>query len=129
MSRQDYTQSRRAGGFVRKPTRAGVDYSQFATKEWALLISFFRWYPDIMEDICVSDRPDYTNSLMGRVTKRYMARYTETFTYASRGYGKTSCIISDKCNKGILWPGEITGYYAPVSVQAAPLASKAFASY
>lgn len=129
MSRQDYTQSRRAGGFVRKPTRAGVDYSQFATKEWSLLISFFRWYPDIMEDICVSDRPDYTNSLMGRVTKRYMARYTETFTYASRGYGKTSCIISDKCNKGILWPGEITGYYAPVSVQAAPLASKAFASY
>ena len=129
MSRQDYTQSRRAGGFVRKPTRAGVDYAQFATKEWALLISFFRWYPDIMEDICVSDRPDYTNSLMGRVTKRYMARYIETFTYASRGYGKTSCIISDKCNKGILWPGEITGYYAPVSVQAAPLASKAFASY
>nr|DAK80459.1 MAG TPA: large terminase [Caudoviricetes sp.] len=66
---------------------------------------------------------------MNRVTKRYMARYTETFTYACRGYGKTTCIVSDKCNKGILWPGEITGYYAPIEAQAAPLASKAFQSY
>lgn len=66
---------------------------------------------------------------MNRVTKRYMARYRETFTFASRGYGKTSDLISDKCNKGILWPGEVTGYYAPAEKQAAPLASKAFAGY
>lgn len=129
MARKDYTYSRRQGAFVKKQTRAGVDYDAFATKEWALLISFFRWYPDILEDLCQSERPEYTNSLMNRVTKRYMARYTETFTYASRGYGKTTCIVSDKCNKGILWPGEITGYYAPVEAQAAPLASKAFDSY
>ena len=58
-----------------------------------------------------------------------MARYQETFTYACRGYGKTTCIVSDKCNKGIMWPGEITGYYAPSEKQAAPLASKAFADY
>ena len=84
---------------------------------------------DIMEDICEGDRAEYSNSLMNRVTKRYMARYRETFTFASRGYGKTSDLISDKCNKGILWPGEITGYYAPSEKQAAPLASKAFAGW
>ena len=82
-----------------------------------------------MEDICQGERAEYENSLMNRVTKRYMARYRETFTFAARGYGKTSCLISDKCNKGILWPGEITGYYAPSEVQAAPLASKAFAGW
>lgn len=119
----------RAGGFLNKPTRETIDYSQFATKEWALLISFFRWYPDILEDICQGEHAEYANSLMNRVTKRYMARYRETFTFASRGYGKTTCIISDKCNKGILWPGEITGYYAPSETQAAPLASKAYATY
>lgn len=84
---------------------------------------------DILEDICEGERAEYSNSLMNRVTKRYMARYRETFTFASRGYGKTSCLISDKCNKGILWPGEVTGYYAPAEKQAAPLASKAFAGY
>lgn len=131
MARKDYFFSRRAGGggFVKRQTRAGVDYEKYATREWALLISFFRWYPDILEDICEGEHPEYHNSLMNRVTKRYMARNAETFTYASRGYGKTTAIVSDKCNKGILWPGEITGYYAPVEKQAAPLASKAFASY
>ena len=69
------------------------------------------------------------NSLMNRVTKRYMARYQETFTTGSRGLGKTSTIVADKCDKGIVWPGEITGYYAPVEKQAAPLASAAFATY
>lgn len=129
MARKDYTYSRRQGAFVKRQTRAGVDYDKYATPEWALLISFFRWYPDILEDICEGERAEYSNSLMNRVTKRYMARCTETFTYASRGYGKTTCIVSDKCNKGILWPGEITGYYAPVEAQAAPLASKAFDGY
>ena len=131
MARKDYYFSRRAGGggFVRRPTRQGVDYSKFATEQWAILLSFFRWYPDILEDIFVGDNAKYTNSLMNRVTKRYMARYNETFTYACRGYGKTTCIVSDKCNKGILWPGEITAYYAPVESQAAPLATKAFADY
>ena len=84
---------------------------------------------DILEDICEGDRAEYSNSLMNRVTKRYMARYRETFTFACRGYGKTSCLISDKCNKGILWPGEVTGYYAPAESQAAPLASKAYAGW
>ena len=84
---------------------------------------------DILEDICEGDRAEYSNSLMNRVTKRYMARYRETFTFASRGYGKTSCLISDKCVKGILWPGEVTGYYAPAESQAAPLASKAYAGW
>lgn len=107
----------------------GVDYTQYATEQWAILIAFFRAFPDILEDICMGDRCEYPQSLMGRVTKRYMARYQETFTFASRGYGKTTDIVSHKCDKGLLWPGEITGYYAPVEKQAAPLASKAFASY
>ncbi len=38
-----YTFSRKTGSYVQRETRAGVDYDQFATKEWALLISFFRW--------------------------------------------------------------------------------------
>lgn len=61
--------------------------------------------------------------------KRAAARYERTFFYASRGTGKTTCIVSDRCNKGILFPGEIVGYYAPTEKQAAPIASKAFATY
>ena len=119
----------RSEGMVKISTTERVDYSKFATPEWEFLISVFRFWPDILEDICEGERAEYSNSLMNRVTKRYMARYRETFTFACRGYGKTSCLISDKCNKGILWPGEITGYYAPAEAQAAPLASKAYAGW
>lgn len=126
---KENTYSHKEKGFVYKNERGGIDYERFATREWALLLSFFRWYPDIMEDLACGDHPDFHNSLINRVMKRYMARYEETFTAATRGLGKTTCIVSDKCNKGILWPGEITGYYAPVEKQAAPLASKAFATY
>lgn len=128
-SSRPYTFSRNQGRYIKKETRAGVDYSQFATKEWALLISFFRWYPDIMEDICMGPNPEFENGLINRMMKRYMARYQETFTTGSRGLGKTSTIVADKCDKGIVWPGEITGYYAPVEKQAAPLASSAFSTY
>ena len=109
--------------------REGINYDEFATPEWALLISFFRYYPDILEDLCRGENAEFSNSLINRVMKRYMARYQETFTTGSRGIGKTTTVVSDKCNKGILWPGEITGYYAPVMTQAAPLASKAYATY
>ena len=61
--------------------------------------------------------------------KRAMARNERTFFYASRGTGKTTCVVSDRCNKGILFPGEIVGYYAPAEKQAAPIASKAYATY
>lgn len=61
--------------------------------------------------------------------KRYMARSQESFTTGSRGLGKTTVIVSYKGDAGIMWPGEITGYYAPAENQAAPLASKAFATY
>lgn len=109
--------------------REGINYDEFATPEWALLISFFRYYPDILEDLARGENAEFSNSLINRVMKRYMARYQETFTTGSRGIGKTTTVVSDKCNKGILWPGEITGYYAPVMTQAAPLASKAYATY
>lgn len=117
------------GHYVRKSGREGVNYSEFATDTWRLLLSFFRWYPDILEDIVEADNKEFSNSIINRVMKRAMARYQETFTTGSRGIGKTTTVVSDKCNKGILWPGEITGYYAPVEKQAAPLASKAFATY
>lgn len=117
------------GHYVRKSARQGVDYSDFTNECWALLLSFWRFYPDILEDMTEADNREYSNSLINRVMKRAMAREQEVFVTGARGLGKTTTVVSDKCNKGILWPGEITGYYAPVENQAAPLASKAFATY
>lgn len=125
----EYAFNRRTNSFSKKQTRTGVDYDAYATKTWSLLVSFFRWYPDILHDICEGEHCQFHLSLPQRVTLRYMARYSSTFTFGSRGFSKTTCVVASRCDDGILWPGSITGYYAPVEKQAAPLASKAFADY
>ena len=119
----------RKGHYEKKRERERINYERYATEQWAILLAFFRYYPDVLEDICEGDNPEYSNSVINRMMKRAMARYERTFFYASRGTGKTTCVVSDRCNKGILFPGEIVGYYAPADVQAAPIASKAFATY
>lgn len=129
MARPGYAFSRSQGKWVKWNKREVVNYDNFATPQWALLVAMFRYYPDILEDLVQSDNPAYVNSLLGRVAKRAMARNERTFLYACRGFGKTSDIISERCNRGILYPGEIVGYYAPAENQAAPIASKAFADY
>lgn len=124
-----FVYNKQKGHYEKRRDRERINYDRFATEQWAILIAFFRVYPDILEDICESDNPEYSNSIINRVMKRAMARYERTFFYASRGTGKTTCVVSDRCNKGILFPGEIIGYYAPAEVQAAPIASKAFATF
>ena len=98
-------------------------------QRWALIIAFFRAFPDILLDMFESDDCEFRNSLMTRLVLRARARNAVTFIYACRGFGKTTGTIASRCTAGILWPGEITGYYAPVEKQSAPLAGKAFATY
>lgn len=129
MARQDYRYSYHLGHFVRKETREAVNYDTYVTPQWIWLIAFFTYYPDILMDICEGDNPEYHLSLINRVMLRAAARYERTFFYASRGTGKTTCIVADRCLKGLLFPGEIVGYYAPADNQAAPIASKAFATF
>ena len=98
-------------------------------ERWALIIAFFRAFPDILQDMFESGDCEFKNSLMTRLVMRARARNAVTFIYACRGFGKTTGTIASRCTAGILWPGEITGYYAPVEKQSAPLAGKAFATY
>lgn len=126
---RNYKYVSRAGAFVKNRTRQGVDYEALATEQWAELIAFFRWFPDILEDLCEGENCEYHNSLIGRVIKRAMVRYHQSFIYGTRGLSKTTCVISAASNKGITYPGEVMAYYAPAEKQAAKIASEAFHTY
>lgn len=129
MADWNFRYSHHLGKFVKKDDKEIINYDNFVTPTWIWLIAFFRYYPDILMDICESDNPEFHLSLINRVMLRAAARYERTFVYASRGTGKTTCIVSDRCVKGLVFPGEIVGYYAPAENQAAPIASKAFATF
>ena len=52
---------------------------------WAFLISFLRWYPDMLLDLLRADDADYELTLIQRVFLRAKARYQFCGIMACRG--------------------------------------------
>ena len=44
--------------WVDKETERKIDYDQFDDEACALLISYWRWYPDKFVDLCEAETPD-----------------------------------------------------------------------
>ena len=42
-------------GWIKKQETEERNYSEYCNESWALLISFFRWYPDVMQDVFRSE--------------------------------------------------------------------------
>lgn len=104
-----------------------VNYSKKENKRaWALLISYFRWYPDRLLALCQSDDADFAQQFIQALIWRVDARYKETFITGSRGLSKTFTKMAGAQTEMLLWPGEKIRYFAPALNQAADLAKSAF---
>lgn len=115
-------------GWTTKKLTQDRDYSEIAENEsWAFLISFFRWFPDVLLDILRSPEADYpTEELIQRVMMRAFARYQYVDITGCRGLTKTSSKLKQKLCFNILWPATKSSYYGPSYKQMAPIASKTF---
>lgn len=116
-------------GWIKKKETEERDYAGFCDDSWALLMSFFRWYPDILLDVFRSDDAKYELPLIHRVILRADARYQFTDVTGSRGLGKTTTVMQYGCVQGALWPGQKTVYTGPSYKQQAALAKAAFADF
>ena len=116
-------------GWIKKRETEERDYSGFCNDSWALLISFFRWYPDIFQDVFRSDDAKYELPLIHRVILRAYARYQFVDVTGSRGLGKTTTVMQYGCDQGLLWPGQKTVYTGPSFKQQATLAKAAFSDF
>lgn len=123
---QGYTYSKTQGRFVKKNTEQAFDYDSINKKSAALLVSFFRWYPDYYLDLIRSDRADHKLELLQRVILRIMARYRITHITGCRGGTKTYLMNGEKQIEGTFFPGEKMGYTAPAQKQSANLGSDAY---
>ena len=93
-------------GWVKKRATTERDYSAFEDDGWALLISFWRWYPDALCDLLRDPNADYANEeLIQRVMMRAFARYKNVDITGCRGLTKTSTKFKQKLTHNILWPG------------------------
>ena len=120
--------SKKRGRWETVNKEQAFDYDNVNKKSWALLISFFRFYPDFLLDLLRSPNAPYGLELPQRIMLRVQARYQTTYITGARGITKTFVVMAGKETDGVLYPGERVRYFAPNQKQSAVLASQAFAS-
>lgn len=125
-SGQGKTFSKKMGKWINKKKEQCFDYENVDKKSWALLISFFRWYPDYFYDLIQSPNAKYKLELPQRLMLRIFARYRNVYITGARGLTKTYVVMLSKEHDGIFFPGEKIRYVAPAQKQSAKLASDAF---
>lgn len=118
--------SKKLGRWQKNETEKAFDYDSVDADSSALIISFFRAYPDFFSDLCRAPDAQYSLELPQRMMLRIMMRYRNVYVTGCRGLTKTYCILLGKMVKGILWPGLRMRYTAPNQKQAAALATQAF---
>lgn len=121
-----YSWSSKLGRWVKKTTENGFDYENTNLESGAFIISFFRWYPDLLLDMIESDNADFKLELPERLAIRSCARYSEFYETGPRGIGKTYCLVLARMLDGVLFPNEIMRYCGPSYKQVAELAAVAF---
>ena len=81
------------------------NYDVYDADACALLVSYWRWYPDKFLDLIESENSDYSLELIQRVNLRAFCRYQNVFVTDSRGTTKTYAVFLSDLVKGVLWPG------------------------
>lgn len=123
---QGKTYIKSTGKWVTKKKEQAIDYDKIDKKAWALLISFFRFYPDFFYDLIRAKSAPFGLELLQRIMLRVQARYAFTYITGARGATKTFVVMLSKEHDGVFYPREIMRYYAPSQKQSAKLASKTF---
>ncbi len=113
-------------GWVAKKIFEDANYDNLG-EGWIFLISFMRWFPDMLQDIMHSEDADYELSLLQRVFMRAKARYQYCDITACRGATKTYSSMNEELDELQLWPGIQTAYFGPNYKQMAKIAGQTYA--
>ena len=113
-------------GWVPKPKADETRYDRLG-EGWALLIAFFRWWPDYYVELFRSDNSDYSGlELIQRVVMRAQARYRFVDITGCRGLTKTYATVLENLVEMEVWPSMKISYYGPSYKQMAKIGSQTF---
>lgn len=112
--------------WVNKSTERPNDYDKNVSLAAALLLTYWRLYPDRYMAFCEAEQPDYRLAPIQCMMLRAEARYQNVFVTGTRGMGKTYVGMAGRLCFGNLYPGVKMPYYGPSLKQTAKLCSEAF---
>mgnify|MGYP007101918081 CR=1 FL=1 len=93
---------------------------------WGFIISFWRYFPDMIQDLLRSDEADYELTLVQRIIIRAKARNQYVDITGCRGLTKSFCSIIEEGDEMILYPSIRTAYFGPSYKQTSKIASQTF---
>lgn len=73
-------------------------------KQWADLIAYYRWFPDLWYDLITPETGGIRLDLDQRVLLRMMARFPSTYSVFNRGYSKTLLMVMSKVHRCVFFP-------------------------
>ena len=73
-------------------------------KQWADLVAYYRWYPDLWYDLITPETGGIRLDLDQRVLLRMMARFPSTYSVFNRGYSKTLLMVMSKIHRCVFFP-------------------------
>ena len=101
-------------------------FDRYATKAGAMLIAYWRLYPDRFAAFCEAEKPDYTLAPIQCMMLRAECRYSEVFKTGGRGITKSYTGLLSRMILGVLYPGIKEQYFGPSLKQTARIVSSTF---
>lgn len=98
-------------------------YNGMANPAGALLITYWRMYPDRMMAFLEAEKPDFKMTLIQVIMLRAQCRYKEDFFTGGRGLTKSYVGYSACLCKGTLYPGVKLPYFGPTLKQTVSIIS------
>lgn len=103
-----------------------LSYEGYANKAGALLISYWRQYPDRFLALCEAEQPDYRLAPIQVLMLRAEVRNAEVFITGGRGITKSYIGLLSRMVLGVLYPGVRLQYFGPSLKQTAQIISATY---
>lgn len=107
-------------------TEDKADYGGMTNEAGALLIAYWRLYPDRFLAVCRAKHPDFVLAPIQCVMLRAECRDEEVFITGGRGITKSYIGLLSRMVLGVLYPGIRLQYFGPSLKQTTAIISKTF---
>ena len=115
-----------AGKGSKETLQEAALYDGMANEAGAMLITYWRMYPDRMAAFFEAEKPDYRLELIQVIMLRAECRYKEIFVTGGRGLTKSYVGMIGRVIFGSLYPGVELPYFGPTLKQTASIISSIF---
>ena len=119
----DMKYSKNERRWKKKETERKNTFDGYINKAGAMLVTYWRLYPDRFLALCEAEKPDYRLAPIQCLMLRVVCRNAESFITGGRGITKSYVGLISRMILGVLYPGIHLPYFGPSLKQTASIIS------